>query len=135
VAELRMNLLPEEQERYREVSRLSAEAMEAAVRAVRPGMNEYEIAACWPKRRTTASCCRSSTWSPPMSASSASATRCLSDKKMEKYAMLVMCGRKYGLVTSVTRLVHFGPLPDELKKKQEAVTQIDAQVIATRAPA
>ncbi len=52
VAELRLNLLPEEQTRFREVARLSAQAMDSAVRAVRPGMNEYEIAADWPKRHT-----------------------------------------------------------------------------------
>jgi antitoxin VapB len=56
------------------------------------------------------------------------------DKKMEKYAMLVLCGRRHGLVCSVTRLVHFGPLSDELKKKQAAVTQVDARIIAGTRP-
>jgi antitoxin VapB len=37
IAELRMNLLPEEQARFREVARLSAQALEAATRAARPG--------------------------------------------------------------------------------------------------
>src|SRR5512143_1596932 len=42
---LRANLLPEEGARYRHVSQLCAEAMNAAIRAVRPGMSEYDIAA------------------------------------------------------------------------------------------
>lgn len=134
IAELRMNLLPEEQARYREVSRLTAEAMEAATRAVRPGMTEYELAAnlaheafrreVLPIVNLIASDERIFGFRHPLP---------FPTKKVEKYAMLVICGRKYGLVTSVTRLIHFGPLPDELKRKQEAVLKIDAQVInATR---
>jgi Xaa-Pro aminopeptidase len=134
VSELRMNLLPEEQARYREVSRLCAEAMETAVRAVRPGMNEYEIAGLLAKETYDRQVL-------PIVDLVATDERIFGfrhplpfDKKMEKYAMLVLCGRKYGLVTSVTRLVHFGPLPDELKKKQESVTNIDAQVILGTRP-
>jgi Xaa-Pro aminopeptidase len=134
VSELRMNLLPEEQARYREVSRLCAEAMETAVRAVRPGMNEYEIAGLLAKETYDRQVL-------PIVDLVATDERIFGfrhplpfDKKMEKYAMLVLCGRKYGLVTSVTRLVHFGPLPNELKKKQESVTNIDAQVILGTRP-
>ncbi len=48
--------------------------------------------------------------------------------------MVIICGRKYGLVASCTRLIHYGPLSDELKKKQAAVTQIDARVNAATRP-
>lgn len=41
---LRINLLPEEQERFAVVCRKSAEAMDRAIRRVRPGMTEFEIA-------------------------------------------------------------------------------------------
>jgi antitoxin VapB len=52
---------------------------------------------------------------------------------MDKYAMLVLCGRQKGLVCSLTRLIHFGPLPDELKRKAEAVAYVDAiMILATR---
>jgi antitoxin VapB len=47
--------------------------------------------------------------------------------------MLVLCGRKYGLVCSATRFVHFGRLPDDLRRKAEAVARVDAAFInATR---
>jgi antitoxin VapB len=47
--------------------------------------------------------------------------------------MLVLCGRKNGLVASITRLVHFGPLPNELFEKMNALAFIDATMIhATR---
>jgi Xaa-Pro aminopeptidase len=55
-------------------------------------------------------------------------------KKLERCAMLVLCGRKWGLVASVTRLVHFGPLPHEVRRKQEAVAQVDAKFIAASRP-
>jgi antitoxin VapB len=134
VTVLRMNLQPEEQARFREVARLSAEAMEAATRAVRPGMSEYEIAG-----RLAEEAYRRELL--PIVNLIATDERVFglrhplpTGKKMEKYAMLVLCGRKYGLVASVTRLIHYGPLSDELKKKQAAVAAIDASVIATTRP-
>jgi len=54
-------------------------------------------------------------------------------KKLERYAMLILCGRQRGLVCSITRLVHFGPLPDEVRRKAEATARVDAAMIhATR---
>ncbi len=37
IARLRMNLLPQEQERFRSLARLQAEAIDQAIRSVRPG--------------------------------------------------------------------------------------------------
>ena len=42
---MRSILLPEEQKRVRALGALCAQAMDAAIRAVKPGMTEYEIAA------------------------------------------------------------------------------------------
>ena len=42
--------------------------------------------------------------------------------------------RKHGLVVSLTRLVHFGALPSELRHKMEAIAQIDATFITTTRP-
>ena len=55
-------------------------------------------------------------------------------KQLQKYAMLVLCGRQGGLICSVTRLVHFGKLPDETRQKAEAVARIDAEMIAGTRP-
>lgn len=134
IAMLRMNLLPEEQTRFREVSQQCAQAMEAAARAVRPGMSEYEIAAILAREayqrgvlpivNLVATDDRIYGYRHPLPTS----------KKMEKYAMLVLGGRKYGLVASVTRLIHYGPISDMLKEKQAAVAQVDAQIIAATRP-
>ena len=48
--------------------------------------------------------------------------------------MLVLCGRQRGLVCSITRLVHFGPLPEALRAKSEAVAAIDAAMMAATRP-
>ncbi|HEY4723905.1 MAG TPA: M24 family metallopeptidase, partial [Anaerolineae bacterium] len=133
VARLRANLLPEEGERFRELSRLSAGAMDKAIRSVRPGLSEYEIAAVLgdeaqrlgvqPIVNLIATDERIFNFRHPLPTS----------KKMDRYAMLVLCGRKRGLVCSVTRLVHFGRLPDDLRRKMEAVARIDAAFVnATR---
>jgi Xaa-Pro aminopeptidase len=134
MSRLRANLLPEEGERYRTVSRSCAEAMNAAIRAVRPGMMEYEIAALLDRETLArgvqpivnliATDDRIFNFRHPLPA----------DKQLDKYAMLVLCGRQHGLVTSVTRLVHFGRLPDEVRPKMEAVARIDAAFIAATRP-
>ena len=134
ITRLRANLLPEEGERYREVSQLCAEAMNAAIRAVRPEMSEYEIAALL-DRETFARGVQ------PIVNLIATDDRIYNfrhplptDKKMDKYAMLVLCGRKYGLVASVTRLVYFGHLPDDVRRKMIATASIDAAFIGTTRP-
>ena len=134
MSRLRANLLPEEGERYRVVSRLCAKAMNAAIRTVRPGMTEYEIAALL-DRETFARGVQ------PIVNLIATDDRIYNfrhplptDRKVEKYAMLVLCGRKYGLVTSITRLVYFGRLPDDLRRKMVAVASIDAAFITTTRP-
>jgi Xaa-Pro aminopeptidase len=133
---LRLHLTPAEGERFRVVGRLCAEAMDAAIRQVRPGMSEYEIAGllagetrargALPIVNLIATDERIYNFRHPLP----------TDKKLNKYAMLVLCGRRQGLVASVTRLVHFGPLPAELQRKQAACVQVDATFLArTRAGA
>lgn len=56
------------------------------------------------------------------------------DNKLERYVMLVTGARKWGLYISMTRLVHFGPLPPDLRIKHEAVTRVDATFITGTVP-
>ena len=56
------------------------------------------------------------------------------DKKIDRYVMVVVCGRKWGLIVSLTRLVYFGKVPLELRKKHEAVIRVDAVIIANTLP-
>jgi Xaa-Pro aminopeptidase len=134
IARLRSYLLAEEHERYRKLCRLSADAMEAAVRAVRPGQTEYRIAA----RLASESQQRGV---QPIVILVASDQRIFdhrhplpTDKKVERYAMLILCCRYKGLVSSITRLVHFGRLPDELRHKADVLAKVDATLIESTRP-
>ena len=133
LARFRSVLSSEEQGRFRELSRLSAQAMNEAMHGIQPGMTEYQIAGLLAgaseKRGVQAIVNLIATderiynYRHPLPTS----------KKMEKYAMVVMCGRKWGLVCSLTRLVHFGAMPADLRRKMEAVARIDAAIFhATR---
>lgn len=133
LARVRANLTSEERGRFRTLGRLCADAMDITARSIQPGMTEYEIAgrlALETQSRgaqaivnLVATDERTLLFRHPLP----------TDKKLERYAMIVLCGRKWGLVVSVSRLVHFGSLPDELRRKAEACARIDALFInATR---
>jgi Xaa-Pro aminopeptidase len=55
-------------------------------------------------------------------------------KKLDRHALLVMCGRRDGLVASVSRIIHFGPVPEEIQRVHEAVAHIDATAITASRP-
>jgi Xaa-Pro dipeptidase len=53
--------------------------------------------------------------------------------RLERYGMLNLCARKWGLIVSLTRFVHFGPLPAELSDRFHAAAQVNAALLdATR---
>jgi len=131
---LRANLTPEEGERFRSLGRLCAQAIESAVSAVRPGQDEYTIAGLLAGAaeglgmqatvKLVATDERIFHFRHPLP----------TGKVLERYAMLVLCGRQHGLVGSVTRFVHFGRLPEEIRRKAEAVARVDAAMIAATRP-
>ena len=134
LARFRSQLSPEERQRFRALGHICAEAMNDTIRVLRPGVTEYEIAAklafetqirgTQPIVNLIATDERIFHYRHPLPTA----------KEMERYAMLVLCGRKDGLIASITRLVHFGKLPDELRRKAEAVARIDATFIANTRP-
>jgi Xaa-Pro aminopeptidase len=131
---LRADLTPEEGERFRVLGRLCAEAMDSAIRAVRPGQTEFEIAA----RLASETLSRGA---QPIVNLISTDERVFkyrhplpTGKKFERYAMLVLCGRQGGLICSVTRLIHLGPLPNELRRKQDACVRVDATYLSATRP-
>lgn len=134
VARLRFQLTDEEGKRFRTLGKLCADGMQQAIHAVRPGMTEYEIAGLLSQAvesrgvqvivNLVATDERIFSYRHPLPTS----------KQLQRYAMLVLCGRKWGLICSLTRLIHFGPLPDEIRRKGQAVAEIDAAMIAATHP-
>lgn len=133
LARQRALLEPEEVARFRVLGRLCAETVGAVAHAIRPGQTEHQIAACLayearcrgvqPIVNLVATDERIYAFRHPLP----------TDKVLERYAMLVLCGRWRGLVCSMTRFVHFGYLPEDLRRKSEAVAKVDgAFIVATR---
>jgi Xaa-Pro aminopeptidase len=50
-------------------------------------------------------------------------------RRLEKYAMLNLCARKWGLTVSITRFAHFGSLPSELEDRFHASAQVNAALL------
>jgi antitoxin VapB len=131
---LRASLTPEEAARYRDLGSLCAQSMDAAIRLTRPGMTEHELSGLLAREASArgvqtivnlvATDERIFRYRHPLP----------TDKRMDHYAMLVICGRKWGLVCSLTRLVHFGALPDELRRKSEAAASVDGRLIGATRP-
>jgi antitoxin VapB len=126
--DLRSTLQPQEVIRLRRVCQLAAEAMNETVRSIRPGDTEFEIAA----RLGAAGRKRQGS---PLVSLIASDERIFnfrhplpSAKPVVRYAMVVSCLRLNGLFASLTRLVHFGPIPDELHQKIAANARVYARL-------
>ena len=128
---LRMLLTPPEVARFRELGQLCARAIRDAAFAVRPGQSEMHIAGLLAyecQRRGVqafvnliATDERIFKYRHPLP----------TDKSLERYAMLVLTGRKWGLCCSVSRLIHFGPVPTDIQRRIEAVAHVDAALIGS----
>lgn len=134
LARLRADLTPEEGERFQALGRLCGEAVEAAAQAVRPGQTEYEIAALLAQETERRGAQAIVNLVATDERVFALRHPLPTGEELERYAMLVLCGRHGGLVCSATRLVHFGPLPQELRRKAEAVAQVDATFLSATRP-
>ncbi len=134
LARLRSQLNPGEIQRFRTLGKECASAMQEAVDAAQPGMTEFQLAgllaqAC-ENRGIQAIVNLIGTDERIFSFRHPLPTQ----KKLEKYAMFVLCGRKWGLVCSLTRLLHFGSLPDDLRLRAEIVSRVDAEMIHRTRP-
>jgi antitoxin VapB len=127
IAELRWSLTQDEIERVRGLGRDTAEVMSRLLKNdVKPGMTEWHLAGAiggWLRDRgihapvlLIAADERISRYRHP------TPTR----RAIEKTVMAAVCAQRTGLIVSMTRLVHFGPLPDELRRRHEAVCCVDA---------
>jgi len=132
-AELRWSLTVEEIARYRDGGQRTACAIESACRAIKPGDTEHDIAAlldehihrsrCNPVVTLVSADDRVTKFRHPIPTAN----------KVHRYAMLVTCAEYQGLISCCTRFIHFGPLSDELKAKQQTIAHIDTAVnLATR---
>jgi antitoxin VapB len=126
IARLRFQLTQPEVERYRQVGFQTGQAIECAARLVQPGMSEVQIAGLMaaqsldygitPIMLLVGTDERIYRYRHPIP----------TQKQLEHYVLMAICGRRWGLVTSATRFVHIGALQAELAHKQEACAYVDA---------
>jgi antitoxin VapB len=130
---LRASLSATEIARYRWLGLETAAATVEALHQVEPGLSEYDLEAI-----TAAGLLRRGI--QPSVALYAVDDRIFKYKhavprghRLKQYAMLNLCARKWGLVISITRFLHFGPLPTELAARFHSAAQVNAALLdATR---
>jgi len=134
ITRLRYSLTPEEIERYRWLGERVSSALEKTMMKTKKGEKESEVVArlcreIWKDRidpimLMAAADDRISKFRHPIP----------TEKKIEKYLMVSVNARKWGLIVSLTRFVYFGRLPKELRAKYEANVLIDRAMMAHTRP-
>lgn len=130
---LRYQLTPSELTRYRQLGAEARDVVEEICGEILPGWTEHDVAGevegalvaegMIPSVLLVGSDERAYRYRHPIP----------KDKPIERYVMIVVCARRHGLVANLTRCVHFGEPPSELRERFDAVTHVDARMIgATR---
>jgi Xaa-Pro aminopeptidase len=130
IAPLRYALTPLEVERVRALGREAASVLESVMLEVRRGDSENEVAgAIIAGLRAqgivatvvlVAADERIAFFRHPIPTS----------KRIEQRLMAAICAERHGLIVSATRLVHFGTIDAELRRRHDAVCRVDATLHA-----
>jgi len=129
----RFSLTAPEIERYELLGKDVGECLTDAARAIRPGMTEHEIAAALDSRLRSRGIVPLVTLIAADERIERYRHPIPTEKELERCVMLVTGSRRHGLVLSATRIVHFGPIPAELRRRHDAVARVDAEFIAATA--
>ncbi|MCL2000931.1 MAG: aminopeptidase P family N-terminal domain-containing protein [Planctomycetes bacterium] len=131
---LRWSLTHWEVERYRELGRATSLAIEETCQTIRPGDKECAVTGrlaerLWAERMDyiTIFCAaddRIAKYRHPV----------ITDRKIQKRAMLCVNSRKNGLIISLTRFVQFGKVADDIRKKYDLNVRIDCILMANSIP-
>ena len=134
IARLRYSLTPEEQERYRWLGEKASLALEKTLIETKKGEKESEVVGrlcneIWKDRID------------PITLMSAADDRIYNfrhpiptERRIDKYLMVSVNARKWGLIVSLTRFIHFGKLSEDLRKQYEANVFIDCTFMANTRP-
>jgi Xaa-Pro aminopeptidase len=134
IARLRYSFTPEEVERYRWLGEKASLALEKTMEETQKGEKESEVVGrlckeLWKDRID------------PITLMAAADERVFqfrhpipSEKTIERYLMVSVNARKWGLIVSFTRFLHFGKVPVELKEKYLANVFIDCVFMTSTKP-
>ncbi len=134
INELRYSLTPSEIERYLWLGEKTSEAIESVLMEIEPGNSEAEVIGELTKRLWRNNI-------DQVGFQAASDERAYmyrhaipTERKIEKYLMLNVMSRKWGLITTITRIVHFGKIPEELMKQYKDNVFIECAMINATKP-
>jgi antitoxin VapB len=136
LAGLRSQLQLTEIERYKLLGGMTAHAVEEVAMHIEPGVTEEEISAMaaflliqkaiFPSVLLMAVDDRILKYKHALPRG----------KRLQRFGMVNLCTRKWGLVISMTRFVHFGPIPQQLARGFDAAAKVNAALLhSTRAGA
>ncbi len=134
IARLRYQLLEPEVERYRWLGACASRALESTLARVERGMSEAEVTgmlseALW-KDRIDSVCFQAAAderayrYRHPIP----------TEKQVSDYLVVNCNARKWGLITTITRSVYLGAMPDELREQYYVNTEIECEMIAMTVP-
>ena len=134
IMRLRSALLPGDIVRYRALGADTAAAAEAVAGQVVPGQSEFAAAALFQAKLNAAGIV-----APVLLVASDQRIRLHRhplpvNKPIDRYLMVVACALRDGLWCSITRLVHFGPVPADLADRARSCAEVDAAYIAASRP-
>ncbi len=135
IAELRWSLNPDELERARALGRDAADAVARVLRdEVRRSMTEHHAAGLLAARLRereikapvllVAADDRIVKYRHPIP----------TNRPLERLLMAVVCAERRGLIVAFTRLVSFGPVPDDLRRRHQAACAVDRALHAATRP-
>jgi antitoxin VapB len=126
----RFELTDSEAERYRWLGQNVAEATTDVLLAVQPCMRETEMQAMLAQQLIRRGIL-------PSVFLCAADDRILSYRHavprnaiLQRFAMIGLCARRWGLAVSITRFVHFGRMPADLRDRFESVCRVNARLLA-----
>lgn len=131
---LRWRLNAHEVERYRAVCADVAESVESAARQAERGMTEAALAGRLAAALRSRGC---TPWVLLVGCDDRIALHrhpLPTEKRAQRYAMLVTTAERGGLIAAATRLVAFGGISEELARRHRAVAMVDAALIASTRP-
>ncbi len=131
---LRWALTPAEIDRYREGGKRTSAAIEAACKRLTRNMSEHEIAGVLDEEVRNRSMIPVVTLVAGDDRVEKFRHPIPTDLKVARYCMLVTCASFGGLISNMTRFVSFAPLSAELKRKQQAVCNVDAAINFSTTP-
>ena len=134
VARCRYRLTPSEIERFRQLGSDAGAIIGAFARSLEPGEAEVEIA----RRLSDALAARGIRSVVTLVASDERLPKFRhpvpSARSWERVLMLVTCARRGGLIASLSRIVCAGQVPDELRRRTQAVARVNARLLAATRP-